>query len=338
MAAVILLALAALGCSGSSGSSASDIQSDGEIETVDVVSAPSDEPSSIGVEAPPENIVDTDADSMTVPVGSGATSAMSEESTADDITQPEPIEGENNAEQSGETMSTITEPGTAVQSYTDAFFEITVPAYQSNELQVRLIWGEFEFNAGWVGDEYWSASASLPTDTMHLLTVSFYDENGAIEIARFEQAYRTGVNDAETYSVTADQFDSTQFDDDGDGLSNFNELVAGTDPTIDEDSLLPVRDVAAVDSYSQMSVSEHFEGRVSGDRPFFRAFERPEGAPLSNEYSGSVVIDAQGNGTLTYNFSYPGNQRNLEGTRTYADISLILCPWWMKTPEVMLKR
>lgn len=44
-------------------------------------------------------------------------------------------------------------------------FDITVPAYVSDALQVRLVWGEKDIAAQWVGDEQWSASMDVPTNT-----------------------------------------------------------------------------------------------------------------------------------------------------------------------------
>jgi len=109
-------------------------------------------------------------------------------------------------------------------------FDITVPAYASNALQVSVLWGDESVLASWVGDEYWSASVDLPVDTQNLLTVTFHDGNGDIVLGQFEQNFRTGSNASELYTINADQFDTDQWDDDNDGESNLDELLAGTDP------------------------------------------------------------------------------------------------------------
>lgn len=109
-------------------------------------------------------------------------------------------------------------------------FNITVPAYSSDALQLRIEWGAKDFTAMWVGDELWSATDVFDANTQHDLAVTFYDDNGAIPLASFEQSYKTGASDMEVFTVAADQFDKTRFDSDGDGVSNLDELIAGTNP------------------------------------------------------------------------------------------------------------
>lgn len=116
------------------------------------------------------------------------------------------------------------------RSTTQVIFEIEVPAYQSDELRVDLVWDEKELVAEWVGDEFWRATDSFPTDTEHLLTATFYDGNGTITLGSYEDFYRTGVNDAEIYSIAATDFDTDRWDSDADGQSNLAELRAGSDP------------------------------------------------------------------------------------------------------------
>lgn len=118
-----------------------------------------------------------------------------------------------------------------VQSSTVVEFEITVPAYMSDALQVRIMWGSKDFTAQWVGDELWSAGSDFPTDTENLLLITFSDGNGEITLGSFEQNFRTGTNDFDVYQVTADQFDTAKWDSDGDSVSNIDELIAGSDAT-----------------------------------------------------------------------------------------------------------
>ena len=119
-----------------------------------------------------------------------------------------------------------------VPSVTRVDFDITVPAYMSNELQIRLVWGDQDFTAGWVADESWSASMEVPTNTEHRLVVTFNDRNGDLTLGSFERNFRTGTSESESYRIAADQFDTDRWDDDSDGASNLNELMAGTDPLI----------------------------------------------------------------------------------------------------------
>jgi len=131
------------------------------------------------------------------------------------------VEGE------GTTDSSMPDP--LVQNTTVVEFDITVPAYVSDALQVRVTWSDFKIAAEWVGDELWSATANLPADTEHLLVITLSDDNGDITLGSVEQRFRTGVGDLEIHTVTADQFDTDRWDNDGDGASNIDELIAGTD-------------------------------------------------------------------------------------------------------------
>lgn len=134
----------------------------------------------------------------------------------------------SNPSDDGVPNSDPTTPDASDQNVTRVNFNIQVPAYQSNELQVRLRWDDKDMLASWVGDEFWSATDDFPTDTEHLLSATFSDRNGGITLASFESSYRTGVNGAETVQISAEQFDTARWDDDNDGVSNLSELLAGT--------------------------------------------------------------------------------------------------------------
>ena len=113
---------------------------------------------------------------------------------------------------------------------TRVVFDITVAPYSSDELQVRLFWGEKDISAGFVSGESWAVSDEFPTDTANLLVVEFRDRNGDIILGRFETDFRTGNGVSQSFQVTADQFNYDEWDNDNDGVSNIDELRAGTDP------------------------------------------------------------------------------------------------------------
>ena len=115
-------------------------------------------------------------------------------------------------------------------------FDITVPAYVSNALQVRVRWGDIDRTAAWVIDESWSVSDDFPTDLENLLTVTFSDQYGAITLGSVEQNFRTGTNSSESFQITADQFDTNRWDSDADGVSNLDELTTGTNPFGEDES------------------------------------------------------------------------------------------------------
>lgn len=121
-----------------------------------------------------------------------------------------------------------------VPATTRVNFDITVPAYQSNELQIRVVWGDKDLTAGWVVDESWATSDDFPTDAENRLEVFFNDRNGDITLGSYEAIFRTGINDSETIQITAAQFESMQWDDDNDTVNNLDELIAGTDPLVSD--------------------------------------------------------------------------------------------------------
>ena len=108
-------------------------------------------------------------------------------------------------------------------------FGITVPAYMSDSLQVRLVWEGKEFAARWIGDEFWSVSRDFPTNTTQPLSVTFYDQDGDLILGRYEHMLSIDTSPLHV-EMTADQFNSGQWDSDGDGTSNLAELIAGSDP------------------------------------------------------------------------------------------------------------
>ena len=111
-------------------------------------------------------------------------------------------------------------------------FDITVPFIVSNALKVDVVWGDTTLTAAWLIDESWGVSGELAANTEQPLSVTFFDDNGAVTLASFETSFRTGSAEVQDYQVAADQFDSERWDSDSDGTSNLEELRVGRDPFI----------------------------------------------------------------------------------------------------------
>jgi len=171
---------------------------------------------------------------MSIPEEAGVQTVLPEESgTADEpviqveseVVDESAISNETdiaNANTSPElTVPTSNGQDPLIQNITQVRFEITVPAYQSNELQVRLTWNGNELTAAWVGDEFWLVTAELPTDIEAPLVATFSDNNGALTLATYETIFRTGTNASESFVITADNFDSMPWDTDMDGCRQF---------------------------------------------------------------------------------------------------------------------
>jgi len=189
----------------------------------------------------------------------------------------------------------VVTPDPLIQNITRVDFDITVPAYQSNALRVRVTWGDDQANADWVGDELWSLSLDLPSNTEHLLSIVFSDDNGDIELGSFEQSYRTGFNDAEVFQLTADQFDTDRWDLDQDGVSNLDELIGGTDPQVGNEGLLPIVDNQ---NMSLLFIANYFEEPLPSERPYMdtQLESFSEDAPTTTT---SADVDSNGNGSIS---------------------------------------
>jgi len=155
-------------------------------------------------------------------VACSGTNAVNE-SAMSDITQSEEVLDDDTASDSNNGNINTDDSNTVTVS-----FDITVPAYMSDALQVRVAWGDQNLNARWVGDELWSAVGVFPQNTEQQLVITFYDDNGAITLASAEQSYKTAVEDFETLVIAADQFNTAKWDTDNDGISNLAELIAGS--------------------------------------------------------------------------------------------------------------
>jgi len=230
------------------------------------------------------------------------------------IPADEPVDNTSNAteQESVGTGSFVQDP--MAQNRTQVNFEITVPAYQSNALQVRLFWGDIDMTARWVGDELWSVTTDFPTNTEFPLRVIFSDRNGALTLASFETLLRTGENSGELIQINADQFDSDSWDDDNDNLSNLNEVLSGTDPLAQEQ--LEIRDSYAYSFFLAFRVT-FFEQSLPAERPYFESAVVLPPTDFNPPYSVSettIDLDAFGTGSYLVSFTRE-NPSNRFGTR-----------------------
>ena len=317
-ALVLTSCLLVAGCSSSSDSPAltEDDNVVSDIDSIATTAQPEADPTSSEVS---DEVVVSASDSV-------EETSEFEAPTSDNI----PAETIANDQISEPTTEAVPDP--FVQNRTQVDFGITVPAYQSDALQVRLTWGETDVTAGWVGDELWSVSVELPTNTENTLSETFSDRNGGIVLASFEQSYRTGINASETYTISSDQFNTESLDADEDGVSNIDELISGTDPLVDEDVLLEVRDFVVI-NYA-VTASSNFESRITEDRPYTESFDTSlppvEFQPEIETHSVDISINDFGDGTLFDRFTHglSGNSRTLRGTRFNDDGSVTWTGTW----------
>lgn len=171
-------------------------------------------------------------------------------------------------------------------------FIVTVPAYQSNALQLQVEWGDITLFGNWIADEQWQISDEFPADTENRLIVSFYDQNEAIILGRYEADFKTGVGASQTVVIAADQFDIRQWDDDNDGTANLDELIAGSNPLVNEEAATsPPEPVQATLSLFQ-NKTFRISWPTSSSASFYRVLENPDGVSgftqIGDDIAGTV--------------------------------------------------
>ena len=221
-----------------------------------------------------ENVVDNSSGTNESPI-SGDTNPVS----------MVPVDGMENESVGSPAADPEASPGVSQPSPTTVRvdFDIMVPAYMSNELQLRLDWGDINTTAAFISDESWSVSEDFPSNTENLLTVTFADRNGAITLGSVENTFRTGTSASENIQISADQFNTDRWDDDNDGVSNLDELIAGTNP---DGNNLP----QPVQASLQLLPVKTFRitWQSSPDSRFYRVLENPDGIAGFTDISGDL--------------------------------------------------
>ena len=296
------------GCSGSSDSGSPDGDDPTDADPQAVVGddgsnvpdadPPSNDPAAPTTEPPTP---DTQAPPDTPAPDSPDPDVPSPEAPPPETFEPEVPEPETPAPETPEPQTPEADPESPavpdpeVENTIRVDYEITVPAYVSDALLVTLVRGEDEVAATWVGDELWSASEVLPTNTETSPTVTFHDDDGGLTLGTAELSFRTGTDAMQIVRVTAEQFDTASWDDDRDGASNLDESVAGTDPRVDESGELERRETFnPFNAAARPTALEALE-RASA----FHESSMPEAFP----YAESVREDPPGE---TYGYETPG--------------------------------
>jgi len=110
-------------------------------------------------------------------------------------------------------------------------YEIDVPVLPSLTLDVGVQWNANLLAPESIGDQFWTVSNDVPVSAEQRVLVTLRDTGTDITLGSVEDVFETGSEPFESRRITAGQFDTDRWDDDGDGASNLEELLAGSDPS-----------------------------------------------------------------------------------------------------------
>lgn len=177
-----------------------------------------------GSSNPESNLVLTNEYDATV-------STVNESEPSFDVSASTPSIEANDSNLVDDTSTQVTTES-SLPSTVHVGFDITVPAYMSDDLHMRLLWADIEINAQWVYGENWVVFHEFPADTESLLEITFSDSHGNLVLASYERVFKTDTTDSQILQINANDFDETPWDNDNDGRSNLDELLAGTNPDV----------------------------------------------------------------------------------------------------------
>ena len=175
-----------------------------------------------------------------------------------------------------------------VSGFTRIRFDITVPVYSSNALQVSVVSNDKNLMAAWVTDESWTVSDEFSSNTEHAVIITFSDDNGAVVLGQVETQFVTGSDASQLITVNADQFNTAQWDNDGDGVSNLRELTTGSNP-LGKDLSNPVQNELEILPVKTVRIS----WQATPGAEFYRVFENPDGISGFEQISDDLEPSVQ---------------------------------------------
>lgn len=206
--------------------------------------------------------------------------------------------GTNEIQAIGESVESIA-PNPSSTATIRVDFEITVPAVMSNQLQVRLNWGDISTTAAWLRDETWAISEDFPANTENLLIVTLADRNGAITLGTVENSFRTTTGESQNIQITAGQFNTEQWDSDDDGVSNLDELIVGSDPFSSDTNVdinpVPTGTLLPVSASIELIPAKTFRIRwqPTSAADYYRILENPDGISGFTAVTGELEASTE---------------------------------------------